>query len=180
MARGEPKVSNEAVKETLEWMKTALVDAKSNLTTAWQWMKHAVDKKRRTEDYKIGDEVVLSTTNLRTYCPNLPPKIKARWVGPFRIQNIVSPVAFGLDMPPGWRIHPIFHVSKLKRYIRSEAFLREVKPPPPVLVGIHWSIRLRGFSDIKARVCAIGIWCYGNGIHSPRLPGSLNPSWPML
>ena len=25
--------------------------------------------------------------------------------------------------------------SKLKRYIRSEEFLREVEPPPPVLVG---------------------------------------------
>ena len=82
-------------------MKTALVDAKSNLTTAQQRMNCAVDKKRRTEEYKIGDEVVLSTANLRTYCANLPPKIKARWVGPFRIQKIVSPVAFGLDLPPG-------------------------------------------------------------------------------
>ena len=56
----------------------ALVDAESNLTIAQQRMKRAVDKKRRTEEYKIGDEVVLSTTNLRTYCPNLPPKIKAQ------------------------------------------------------------------------------------------------------
>ena len=44
-------------------------------------------------------------------------------------------IAFGLDLPPGWRIHPVFHVSKLKRYIRSEEFLREIEPPPPVLVG---------------------------------------------
>ena len=101
LAKGEPKVSNEAVKEALERMKTALVDAKSNLTTAQQWMKRAVDKKRRTEEYKISDEVVLSTANLWTYCPNLPPKIKARWVGPFHIQKIVSPIAFGLDLPSG-------------------------------------------------------------------------------
>ena len=116
-------------------MKTALIDAKSNLTTAQQRMKRAVDKKKRTEEYKIGNEVVLSTANLRTYCPNLPPKIKARWVGPFRIQKIVSPVAFGLALPPGWRIHPVFHTSKLKRYLHSEEFLREVEPPLPVLVG---------------------------------------------
>ena len=116
-------------------MKTALIDAKSNLTTAQQQMKRAVDKKRRTEEYKIGEEVVLSTINLRTYCPNLPPKIKARWVGPFCIQKIVSPIAFGLDLPLGWWIHPVFHTSKLKRYIRSEEFLREVEPPSPVLVG---------------------------------------------
>ena len=77
LAKGEPKVFNEAVKEALERMKTALVDAKSNLTTAQQRMKRAVDKKRRTVEYKIGDEVVLSTANLWTYCPNLWPKIKA-------------------------------------------------------------------------------------------------------
>ena len=101
LAKGEPKVSNEAVKKALEQMKTALVDVKSNLTTAQQRMKRVVDKKRRTEEYKIGDEVAVSTANLRTYCPNFPPKIKARWVGPFRTQKIVSPVAFGLDMPLG-------------------------------------------------------------------------------
>ena len=98
-------------------------------------MKCIVDKKRQIEEYKIGDEVVLSTTNLQTYCPNLPPKIKARWVGPFYIKELVSPIAFGLDLPLDWRIHPVFHISKLKRYIRSEEFLREVEPPPPVLVG---------------------------------------------
>ena len=135
LAKGEPKVSNETVKEALERMKTALVDAKSNLTTTQQRMKRVVDKKRRTEEYKIGDEVVLSTANLRTCCPNLPPKIKARWVGSFCIQKIVSPVAFGLDLPPGWQIHPVFHTSKFKCYIHSEQFLREVEPPPPVLVG---------------------------------------------
>ena len=107
-------------------------------------MKRAVDKKRRTEEYKIGDEVVLSTANLQTYCPNLPPKIKARWVGPFRIWKIVSPVAFGLDLSPGWRIHPVFHANKLKRYLRSEEFLREVEPPPPVLVGDTLEFEVEG------------------------------------
>ena len=101
-----------------------------------------MDQKRRIEEYKIGDEVVLSTTNLRAYCPNLPPKIKARWVGPFCIQNIVSP--FVLDLPLGWRIHPIFHTNKLKRYICSEEFLREVEPPPPILVGDTLEYEIKG------------------------------------
>ena len=85
LAKGEPKVSKEAVKEALKRMTTVLVDAQPNLTTVQQWMKRAVAKKRRNEEYKIGDEVVLSTANLWTYCPNLLPKIKARWVGPFCI-----------------------------------------------------------------------------------------------
>ena len=81
LAKGEPKVSNEAVKE-------ALVDAKSNLTTAQQRMKRTVDKKRRTEEYKIGDEVVLSTANLWTYCPNLLPKVKHGGLAPFASRRL--------------------------------------------------------------------------------------------
>ena len=64
MAKGESKVSNKAVKEALEWMKMALVDAKSNLTTAQQRMKRVADKRRWPEEYKVGNEVVLSTANL--------------------------------------------------------------------------------------------------------------------
>ena len=99
LAKGEPKVSKKGVKEAPKQMKAALVDAQSNLTKAQQRMKRAVDKKRRMEEYKISDEVVLSTVNFQTYCPNLPPKIKARWVGRFCIQKLESPVAFGLDLP---------------------------------------------------------------------------------
>ena len=124
---------------------------------AQQCMKRAVNKKKRTEQLNIGDEVVLSTTNLRTYCPNLPPKIKPRWVGPFRIQKIVSPIAFGLDLSLGWRIHLVFHISKLKRYICSEEFLREIELPPPILAGILWSMKSRGFSNIKALVPDVSI-----------------------
>ena len=62
------------MEEALERMKTALRDAQSNLSMAQERMKRAVDKKRRTEDYKVGDEVVLSTANLRTYCPHIPQK----------------------------------------------------------------------------------------------------------
>ena len=59
-------------------MKTALADAQTNLQKAQERMKRAVDKRRRSETYKVGDEVVLITANLRSYCPHLPLKIKAR------------------------------------------------------------------------------------------------------
>ena len=55
-------------------------------------------------------------------------------MGPFTIQKVVSPVAFRLDLPPGWRIHPTFHASNLKAYIRHPEFEREIEPPPPELV----------------------------------------------
>ena len=56
-------------------MKTALADAQTNLQKAQERMKRAVDKRRWSEAYKVGDEVVLTTANLHSYCDTL--------VGPF-------------------------------------------------------------------------------------------------
>ena len=128
---------NEAVKETLEWMKTALAEAQTNLERAQRRMANAVNRSRRSEQYNIGDEVVLSMTNLRNYCPYLPTKLWAWWVGPFTISRVVLLVAYKVDLPPGWQIHPIFHIDCLKRYVYLEEFLQEVEPPPPILVEDH-------------------------------------------
>ena len=72
--------------------------------------------------------------------------------------------------------HPIFHVSKLKLYIRLEELLREVEPPLLVLVGDTLEYEIQGILYIKAQVPDISIWCCGKGIHSPRLPRILNPT----
>ena len=53
---------------------------------------------------------------------------------PFTITKVVSPVAFRLDLPPRWKIHPTFHASNLKAYIRHLEFEREVDPQPLVLL----------------------------------------------
>ena len=115
-------------------MKEALSDAQSNLAKAQEQMTRRVDKTRRTESWAVGDRVLLSTWNLRMFALHLLSKLKRRWVGPFTITKVVNPVAFRLNLPPGWQIHPTFHASDLKAYIRHPEFEREVEPPPPELV----------------------------------------------
>ena len=96
-----------------------------------------MNRSRQSEEFQVCGEVVLSTKNIKKFSPHLPAKIKARWVGPFTITQQVSPVTYRVDLPPSWRLHPVFHVDKLKKYIRSEEFLREVHPPPPVVIEDH-------------------------------------------
>ena len=36
---------------------------------------------------------------------------------------------------PTWWIHPVFHVSNLKRFQRSKEFKREERPPSPIVVN---------------------------------------------
>ena len=126
--------SNQVVQEAIGRMKEALDDAKLNLVKAQERTKTQVDKTRREEEWNVGDRVFLSTQHLRTFAMHLLPKLRRRWVGPFTITEVVSLVAFQLDLPPGWQIHPTFHASNLKAYIQHPEFEQEVDPPPPVLV----------------------------------------------
>ena len=43
-------------------------------------------------------------------------------------------MAYGLDVPPAWRIHLVFHVLNLKRFHKLEEFEREEQPPSPIVV----------------------------------------------
>ena len=123
MTGGFPKTTNEVVQVTLERMETALAEAQTNLVLAQKRMAMAVNRLRRSVEFSVGDEVVITTKHIKNYCLLLPTKIKARWVGRFTITQKVSPMAYRVDLPPGWRRHPIFHINKLKKYILSEEFL---------------------------------------------------------
>ena len=61
-------------------------------------------------------------------------KLRRRWVGPFHINRVINPIAYEVDLPPQWQVHPSFHVYKLKSYHRSDEFIMEVEPSPLVLV----------------------------------------------
>ena len=47
---------------------------------------------------------------------------------------MISPVAYGLNLPPTWWIHPVFYVLNLERFHWSEEFEREERPPSPIVV----------------------------------------------
>ena len=54
----------EAVQVMVDWMKTALEEAQTNLTIVQNRAKAYADKSRRSEVFHESDEVVLLTRNL--------------------------------------------------------------------------------------------------------------------
>ena len=56
-------------------------------------------------------------------------KLNPRFIGPFRILERIGPVAYRLELSPELsRIHNVFHVSMLKKYVLDLSHI--LKDPP--------------------------------------------------
>ena len=46
-------------------------------------------------------------------------KLAPRYCGPFEVLTKIGPVAYQLALPPNIKVHDVFHVSLLKKYIHD-------------------------------------------------------------
>ena len=100
--------------------------------------KHA-NLNRREVVFKVGDKVFLATSHLRlTEAENASRKLQPRYHGPYKITEVISPVAYRLDLPKRYKAHPVVHISHLKEfYDGSSTFPHRpsvVRPPPPIVM----------------------------------------------
>ena len=91
--------------------------AQEQLTKAKEQMIRQEDQHRRTVEFEVGQQVLLSTRYIRFR--NCPQKLQKRFVGPFEIKRKISRAAYELQLPEHWSIHPVFHVSLLKPWRQS-------------------------------------------------------------
>jgi hypothetical protein len=113
--------NNTDASDVTQRMREAIEKAKENLRGAQERQKKYADRDRRDQEYKEGDKVMLSTTNLNN--DHRAPKLVAKYIGPFKVKRVVSCVAYELELPDVYsRVHPVFHVSKLKPYKESDLF----------------------------------------------------------
>lgn len=118
----------------VEHMQHTLEHAKFCLQAAQSRQKAYADKHRAdAPPYKVGDLVALKTTNIKFKfgCSKLLPK----FVGPFKITQVINPVAFRLELPPSMaKLHDVFHSSLLKPYNAGDGS-RPIPPPPDLIDG---------------------------------------------
>jgi hypothetical protein len=89
--------------------------------------KRYFDKRRKVQFFKEGQEVLLSSKNIRVRKPC--KKLTERFLGPFRVVKRIGENAYQLELPEQYgKLHHTFHVSLLEPYVRREG----EEPPGPV------------------------------------------------
>ncbi|KAK3521378.1 hypothetical protein QTP70_004116 [Hemibagrus guttatus] len=130
--------------------------------SAHHQLQRALRRRRRTADlrrsdppaFQPGQKVWLSTRDIRLRLPCR--KLSPRFIGPFTILKQINPVTYKLLLPPGYRIHPTFHVSLLKPHYPSvspstEPGDRAAEPPPPLLLDDGTAYKVKEILDSRRR-----------------------------
>ncbi|KAJ4812719.1 polyprotein [Rhynchospora pubera] len=110
----DPSVNN--------WLKDrqqALTIIKDNLVKAQCRMKKYADLHRTERHFEVGDWVYLKAQTYRqSSLAGVPhSKLSSKYFGPYEIIHRVGPVAYRLNFPSDTQLHPVIHVSQLKKQI---------------------------------------------------------------
>jgi hypothetical protein len=137
----------QAAKEMAERLKHLHEDLSELIKSAQNQQAKYYDAKHKRVEFNVGDKVWLLSQNIRTQRPS--KKLDWKRLGPYPILERIGTQAYRLQLPSPMKIHPVFHVSLLDRYIESDIPTRTQPPPPSVLVDNQVEFEVEEVLDSK-------------------------------
>lgn len=121
---------------------------KYNMDRAKERMKAQANANRKDIEFSEWDWIFVKLKPYRkiSIAHRLHHKLSPRFFGPYKIQQMISSVAYKVLLPYNILIHDVFHIFMLKKYKR-EVPPKEIDPLPKISVGSEPVIYLKGVVD---------------------------------
>lgn len=104
---------------------------RDNLVVAQNRMKVQSNRHRTEREFTVGDWVYLMLQPYRQSSVAHSPsqKLAPRFYGPYQVVKRIGTVAYKLALPPGSRVHDVFHVSQIKGRVGDSTPSSTTLPP---------------------------------------------------
>ncbi|XP_075109042.1 uncharacterized protein LOC142180845 [Nicotiana tabacum] len=133
-------------------VKTTYGGVRQRLLAAQSRQKSYADKRRRDLVFTIGDKVFLRVSPMKGVMRfGKRGKLSPRFIGPYEILDRVGVVAYRLALPPELSfIHPVFHVSMLRKCISDSSQVIEA-PAIPLDENLSYEVEPMAIVDRQVR-----------------------------
>jgi hypothetical protein len=105
-------------------------EIRQNILVAQSRQKSYADVRRQDLESAVGDQVLLRVSPTRgAVWFSVLGKLSPRYIGPFSILARVGSLAYRLQLLKSMAgVHPVFHVSMLRKYLRDPDHQIELEP----------------------------------------------------
>ncbi len=99
------------------------------MRSAQDRVKYYIDKNKSFCEFEVGDKVFLKVT-LQRFGLKLGKtrKLLSRFYGSFEILKRIEPMVYKLKLLNDWKIHNVFHVSLLRKYVSDASYVLSELP----------------------------------------------------
>lgn len=119
------------------------------MTKTQEYNKKIFDRKKRELILEPGNQLWLSTVNLKMTCPSR--KLGPKFMCPFPVKRKINDIAYELELSNSLKVHPVFHVTLLKPAVPNPFPERYTGPPEPVIVNGEEEFDVEAILDCRRR-----------------------------
>lgn len=120
----------DAMEQSLIERNNMIYVLRANLELAQNRMKVQTDRKQTERQFGVSDLVYLKMVlyQLQSLAPHSYHKLQPRYYGPYEMLDKIWAMAYKLNLPEGSKIHPVFHVSCLKKQLGLDVAVQSMLP----------------------------------------------------